>query len=131
MVAPIPSNNRTKIGNGLRLYPRPKFGGPDMRSREGRRLAEVHADLLAELGRQPSESEITLIQLAASLKVRIETMSAELASGRRVDAETVTGLSGEYRRVLRGLGLGGGAPAEDRGPSLSDLLAEHARGGGT
>jgi hypothetical protein len=110
----ITPNNRTKIGNGRRLFPRPKFGGPDMRLPEGRRLAELCADLIGELGREPTSGELTSIKIAARIVFKIE--NDDLGPG-----ETFTGMSSEYRRIRDRLGLDGGR-AEPDGPSLADLL---------
>jgi hypothetical protein len=109
MRAQIPNNNRTKVGNGLRLHNRPKYGGPDMRSREGRRFTEVYTDIVSELGRKPTMSEQAQIRLAAALAIRTEDMSSRLATGKRVNAADLTQLSSELRRVLGQLGLGGAA----------------------
>jgi hypothetical protein len=109
MGAKIPSNNRTKVGNGVRLHNRPKFGGPDMRFREGRRFTEVYSDIVNELGRKPTMTEQAQIRVAATLAIRAETLSARLASGKRVNTADLTQLSSEYRRVLGQLGLGGAA----------------------
>jgi hypothetical protein len=115
MSAPIPSNNRTKVGNGLRWFPRPKDGGPDMRLPEGRRLAELCADLIEELGRRPTVSELTQIKLAARIAINVETED--------LDRDTLRALSAEHRCIRRDLGLADGNGAEQPGPSLRDLLA--------
>jgi hypothetical protein len=114
VTAQITPNNRTKMGNGRRLFPRPKFGGPDMRLPEGRRLAELCADLIGELGREPTMGELTQIKIAARLAIKLE--NDDLDPG-----ETFSGLSSEYRRTRSALGLSNGR-AEPEGPRLSDLL---------
>jgi hypothetical protein len=121
MSMPIPSNNRTKIGNGTRLFPRPKFGGPDMRLRDGRRLAEILAETLDELGRQPRASEQTDIQLAVSTRIKIEWAAATLAAGGRVDAEELRALELISRGARSRLGLGG-PPTDDATPSIAQII---------
>jgi hypothetical protein len=114
----IPSNNRTKVGNGARLHVRPKFGGPDMRSREGRRWREVYIDFLIELGRRPAASEQAQIRVATNLTIRVEDMSAALAAGKRIDPGDITMLSSELRRCLRSLGMDGASGSESDADQL-------------
>jgi hypothetical protein len=118
---------RSSIGNG-RTHRRLTVDG---RGYAARRWREVHRALLAELGHEPSIAEGMLIRSACDLTLAQEALSTEVASGRTIDTGELNRISFSLRRTLAELGMTGKGAAEPAGPSLADLLAEHARGGGT
>ena len=119
-------NNRTKVGNGLRPHLPPRHGGPDMRLRPGRRWNELYTGYLSDLGHPPTAVERALLRQVADLQLASETLSGEIAAGRKCDADDLDllqRLSGSFRRSLIALGLTNGKGADDDGPaSLNDLM---------
>ena len=94
----------------------------DGRSREGKFLRKCEAELVAQVGGQPSFAQRLLIRRIARAMLKLEMFDAKMAGGSWTDhdARTYGGLSNALRLMLRELGLKA-APA--KGPSLSEYLA--------
>jgi hypothetical protein len=108
---------KSAVTNGKRHH----TGSTDGRTRHARRWRDLFLQFKAQLGHEPSLSEMALLKTAASLALSIELTAVELANGKLVDNTGLSRASGNLRRALQTLGLTAGA--SDRGePGLSDLL---------
>ena len=113
-----------------RALGRGALGGTiDGRSREGRFVRRIEAELIQQLGGVPSFGQLLLVRRAARAALKLELYDQKLASSDLTDHDSrmYGGLSNNLRLLLRELGLK--APSPDRTPSLRDIVAEHARGG--
>jgi hypothetical protein len=100
---PDPKSNLSRVSTGTRLF----IDGGDGRTPIGRRYRDLLAGYRAELGRQPTMIEDTLLRAAASIAIRQEQLAGALSTGELIDPRAVTQLSSELRRVLRELGIRG------------------------
>ncbi|MGH6898239.1 MAG: hypothetical protein ACREJ5_17100 [Geminicoccaceae bacterium] len=126
MDAQISATNRSKITNGVRHHVRPVHGGPDMRTRSGRRWRDLLLAFSRQLGHEPRPAESALLRSAADLQLAAERLSAEIASGNRggaADEDRLISINGSLRHTLRQLGLGSGG-GERRAPSLGELMGD-------
>jgi hypothetical protein len=101
----------------------------DGRSREGRFVGRIEAELIEQLGGLPSFGQRLLVRRAARAALKLELYDQKLTSGDLTDHDSrmYGGLSNNLRLLLRELGVK--TPSVDRTPSLRDIVAEHARGG--
>jgi hypothetical protein len=88
------------VTNGSALLP-----NVDGRSRTARRVRDLLAGLLAELGREPSTADLCLARRAASLAAEAERQEAHQANGEVVDVIAMTTVANSLRRLLVDLGL--------------------------
>jgi hypothetical protein len=97
----------------------------DGRSREGKFLRKREAELVSQVGGEPSFGQTLLIRRIARAMLRLEAFDAKMAGGSWTDhdARTFGGLSNALRLMLRELGL---QPSAPRAPTLADILAEHS-----
>jgi len=93
-VTGISSTNRSRVTNGTRL-----LMGVDGRSAEARRFRDLVRSYEAEF-ESTSESDRNLIRQAALLALKSEQLQAAVVRGEAVDADTLTKLAGQLRRVL-------------------------------
>lgn len=108
----------------------------DGRSRAGRVMRSTIDGLLADLGRAPSTAERRLIETAALLILKRETMQGDMANGRPVNPLDLVAVSGAIMRNLRELGIGArdyhGRARKAAGPAavpLRERLAAEAEQG--
>jgi|SRR5579864_7180777 len=109
----------TTVGPYSRLLSR---GTVDLRSREGRYLRAVEAQLIEHIGGKPSAAQRLLIGRIARVSLQLALFDEKLAAGNWTDhdARTYGGLSSSFRLLLREIGL---KSIAERGPSLRDYLA--------
>jgi hypothetical protein len=79
----------------------------DGRSREGKFLRRVEAELVAQVGDEPSFAQSLLIRRAARSMLQLELLDAKMSSGSWTahDARTMGGLNNAVRLALRELGI--------------------------
>jgi hypothetical protein len=102
----------------------------DRRTKAGRVLRQVRADLTAQLGGDPSPAEALIIQSAAVKATRLFLMSEQILSGVNFsegsDVHALAYLN-SMRQDLTALGLK--RVARDVSPKLEDILRDHAAKG--
>ena len=100
----------------------------DGRSREGKFLRGVEAELVDSVGGAPSFAQRMLIRRAARALLRLELLDQKMSDGSWTDhdARTFGGLSNNLRLTLRELGLKG-APVTTAPPSLAEIAARHGK----
>ena len=116
------SSPRAKVGPYSAAFTRGSVGDTiDGRSREGRFLRRVEAELIAGVGGEPTFAQSLLIRRAARRMLQLELLDEKMASGDWTahDSRTQGGLNNAARLALRELGLKA-APALKPSP-----LAEH------
>jgi hypothetical protein len=121
-------NPRGKVGPYSTAFTRGTVGDIDGRSREGRFLRRVEAELVAQVGGQPSFAQSLLIRRAARSMLQLELLDGKMASGAWTghDARTQGGLNNAVRLALRELGL---KPIERQAaPSAIERLRAHVHG---
>jgi hypothetical protein len=112
----------SRIGPYCRALTRGSIGDTiDGRSREGKFLRRVEAELAAQVVGQPSFAEMLLIRRAARAMLQLELYDAKMVEGGWTDhdARTFGGLTNAVRLMLRELGIR--APA----PKRKNPLVEH------
>jgi hypothetical protein len=120
---PDRKSNKSLVTNGTRLF----ITGGDGNTAIGRRYRDLLTGYRAELGRQPTMIEDTLLRSAASMAIRQEQLAGALSTGELIDPRAVTQLSSELRRVLRELGIrGGGSSPGQPDPDRQRREAEEA-----
>jgi hypothetical protein len=112
---------RPRVGPYCRVFSRGSLGEIDGRSREGKFLRRIEAELTAQVGGSPSFAQSLLIRRAARSMLQLELLDDKMASGNWTahDSRTQGGLNNAVRLALRELGLKA-APAKRSNP-----LAEH------
>jgi hypothetical protein len=118
------SSPRAKVGPYSAAFTRGSVGDTiDGRSREGRFLRRVEAELVAGVGGEPTFAQSLLIRRAARSMLQLELLDERMASGDWTahDARTQGGLNNAVRLALRELGLK--AVRAERPMTLSDYLA--------
>ena len=95
------------------------------RTRQGRILKGVRADLTAHVGGKPSATQRVLIDRAAMLTLRIAMMDGKATDGAlsERDGREYLAWTNTLTRLMRQLGLKGAA---ERPPSLRDYQAARA-----
>jgi hypothetical protein len=97
----------------------------DGRSKEGRYLRAVEADLTDHAGGALTTTQKILVHRCARLMLRLEIFDEKLTTGEMTghDARTYNALQNSLRLALRDLGLKG--KAEKSALSLADIAARH------
>ena|ERR1041384_4763715 len=109
--------------NRICPYSRPgALAKVDGRSREGRFLKCVRADLIEHLGGSPSAIERALVERAAWLSLRVAQLDAKMASDgfTEHDSRSYLAWSNSLARCLRELGL---KPTVGPARSLAEVLS--------
>ena|SRR5215469_1257860 len=115
----LPSpTQRTRIGNRKQLFLTEEQ--VDERSAPARRFKEVFAQIVTDIGGDPTEAQIQIARRAAALAVWAEASEAELAKGSAIDISAFTTASNSLRRLLCDLGLE--RRAKDVTPTLDQYL---------
>lgn len=117
------SKQRTRIGNGTDLLP-----DVDGRSPMVRRIRELLAQFIADMGGDPSEAKRTIAKRAATLIVWCESAESKMANGEELDIATFTTAANSLRRLLTDIGLERHA-RNITPPSLRDYAATNYGGG--
>ena len=120
----LPSNRRT-VGPYCRSLERGVLGdGINGRSREGKFLRRVEAELVAHVGGNPSFPQTLLIRRVSRAMLRLELMDSKLDGPDWTDHDgrVFGGLSNSVRLMLRELGIKH-APAS-RKLSVLEYLAQ-------
>jgi len=118
-VTGISTTNRSRVTNGTRL-----LTGVDGRSAEARRFRDLVRSYESEF-ESTSEADRNLIRQAALLALKSEHLQAAVVRSEPVDADTLTKLAGQLRRVLGDLRR----KAEEQAPapiSLHEHLSRSA-----
>jgi hypothetical protein len=126
MKTPTSSTKRTALTAHSRSIRRGSLGDfIDGRSREGKFLRRIEAELLAQLGQEPSFGERLLVRRAARAALRLELFDEKFKKGTWSDndARTFGGLSNNLRLCLRELGLK--AAPKDKPLSLDAIVERH------
>jgi hypothetical protein len=107
----LPSGNRSKsvakpsarsrVSNGKDLF----LEGVDGRSAIARRYRDILAQLVSDLGGDPSEAQTIIVRRATTLAVWCEQAEGEAASGKPLDIGEYTTATNTLRRLLNDLGL--------------------------
>ena len=100
----------------------------DRRTKAGRTLRQVRADLVDMIGGNPTAAEALIIQSAAVKATRLFLISEQILSGVNFsDGSDHHALSylNSMRQDLQALGLE--RRIKDASPRLEDILAEHAK----
>ncbi len=102
------------------------LGDIDGRSKEGRFLKTVEADLLSQLGAAPTVSQRLLVRRIARSLLIADVLDVKLANGdwNDCDARTAGGVNSAIRLGLIALGLKAAQPAPRQ--TLSSYLATKA-----
>ena len=94
------------VGNAvvepLPYHERPMLMGVDNRSSAGRRYRDLVCIYAAEFEIR-TDGDLSQVETAAGLKLGLETLTAALVRGERVDDGELAKLSGELRAVLASL----------------------------
>jgi hypothetical protein len=117
------SSPRTRIGPYSAAFTRGSVGDTiDGRSREGRFLRRVEAELLAGVGGEPTFAQSLLIRRAARSMLQLELLDEKMAAGDWTahDARTQGGLNNAVRLALKELGL---KAIAKKPPTVADYLA--------
>lgn len=126
---PHPASRPARQGSSKDIGPYSglaRFSSLDLRTRYGRVLRGVRADLTAHVGGRPTAAQKMLIERAAQLSLRIAMMDDATAAGKSItshDSKTYLAWSNSLTRALRDLGLKGAAQAPR---SLREHLAAKA-----
>jgi hypothetical protein len=117
-LAPRKPFARSKVSNGTALVE-----GIDGRSREARRLHDIIAELIGDLGASPTPTEHLQIRTIAGLVLHVEQLTASQCRGEPVDTEQLTRAANAAARLLNALRR----RARPKGRGVRDqLLAKYA-----
>ena len=113
------------------MHPIGPYSRPDSlakisgRTREGRIVRGVRADLIAHVGGRPSATQRVLIERAAMLTLRIACMDAKQTNGvlSEKDGREYLAWTNTLTRLMRQLGMKGAA---ERPRSLAEHIAGQA-----
>jgi hypothetical protein len=119
-----PSKTRSKLSNGSAVL------NADGRSATARRYRDVLAELISDLGGDPSGAQTAIARRASALCVVCEQAEAEMVAGGVLDLAEFTTAANSLRRLLSDLGLE--RRAKDITPSLASYLeakrtSDHAK----
>jgi hypothetical protein len=114
------AQNHRRIGPHSRLFARGS-SAIDGRSREGRYLAAVRAQLVAHLGGSPSAPQRMIVDRLAVVALRLALFDEKIIAGSLTDndARTYGALHNSFRLLIREIGL----KAADARPSLAETFA--------
>ena len=113
-----PANNRSRVSNGKELF----LDGVDGRSALARRYRDVLAQIISDIGGDPSEAQGLIARRAATLAVWCEQEEVGLASGGTFNIGEYTTAANTMRRLLADLGLE--RRMRDITPSIDSYLAK-------
>lgn len=99
VIRPKPEG-RSRVGNGKAV-----LASVDGRSAEMRRYKEVYAQLVDDLGGDPSEAQDIIARRATTLAVWCESAETAMANGEPLDIAAFTTAANSLRRLLSDLGL--------------------------
>jgi hypothetical protein len=91
---------RSRVGNGKAVLP-----DVDGRTAEMRRYKEIYAQLIDDLGGDPSEAQDIIARRATTLALWCESAEADMANGAKLDIAAFTTAANSLRRLLSDLGL--------------------------
>jgi hypothetical protein len=113
-----PSKTRSRISNGSAVL------NADGRSTAARRYRDVLAELISDMGGDPSGAQTAIARRASALCVVCEQAEAEMVAGGVLDLAEFTTAANSLRRLLSDLGLE--RRAKDITPSLHQYLGSKA-----
>ncbi len=102
----------------------------DGRSREGKFVRRIEAELVDQLGGSPTFSQMLAVRRIARLMLQAESFDRKMATGNWTahDSRTAAGINNAVLKALKDVGLKGrvekAAP-----PSLADIAKRHAKPG--
>lgn len=88
-----------------------------------RRYKEILAQLVADMGGDPSEAKSIIARRASTLAVWCEQAEADMANGEDLDVATFTTAANALRRLLTDIGLE--RQARDITPTLRDYVSKN------
>jgi hypothetical protein len=91
---------------------------PDGRRSAARRYAAIRAGFITEAGGNLTPSELSLIDTAAMLALRVEQMTADMIKGLPIDNGELVRIAGASRRAL-------GQIVSRAKPVTAESLAQH------
>jgi hypothetical protein len=102
--------------------------GIDGRSKEGRYLRAIEAELVDHLGGQTSTTQRIAIHRAARIMLRLEIFDQRLSAGEFTahDARIYNALQNSLRLMLKELGLKPKAEVKPS-PTIADIAKRHAK----
>ena len=106
----------SRVSNGSATF----LDGVDGRSVLARRYRDILAELVRDLGGDPSGAQAAIARRAATLCVWCETAEATMAAGGEIDIAEFTTAANAMRRLLCDLGLE--RRARDITPTLPDYI---------
>lgn len=109
---------RSRIGNGKDLLP-----GVNARSTTMRRYREIYAQLVRDMGGDPSEAKSIIAKRSTTLAIWCEDVEARMANGGDIDIGEFTTATNALRRLLADIGLE--RKARDITPTLEQYLREN------
>lgn len=112
---------RSRVSNGKSLF----LDTVDGRSALARRYRDILAQLVSDLGGDPSEAQSLIARRAATLAVWCEQAEAQLAGGDSLNIGEFTTAVNTMRRLLNDLGL------ERRMRDITPSIAAYLSKGGT
>jgi hypothetical protein len=92
---------RSRLSNGKDLF----LEGVDGRSALARRYRDILAQLVSDLGGDPSEAQSIIARRATTLAVWCEQTEAKAAAGEALNVTEFTTATNALRRLLNDLGL--------------------------
>jgi hypothetical protein len=104
--------------------------GFDGRSKEGKFIRRCEAELLAQIGREPTFAERLLVRRISRLNLQAELLDARLASGQGFsahDGRTYGGIQNAIRNALKDLGLKPAPTAKTPSPLAAHFANPPAR----
>ncbi len=111
---------RSRVSNGRALF----LDAVDGRSVFARRYRDILAQLVSDMGGDPSEAQSLIARRAATLAVWCEQAEASMAAGTDLDIQEFTTATNALRRLLSDIGLE--RRAREIVPTLTEYLAERA-----
>ncbi|KSV76695.1 hypothetical protein N182_24800 [Sinorhizobium sp. GL2] len=116
-IAKSKPQGRSRVGNGRAL-----LANVDGRSVAVRRLKEILAQLVSDMGGDPSEAQLIICRRASTLAVWCEQAEAGMANGKEIDISEFTTATNALRRLLTDIGLQ--RRAKDITPTLERYLTD-------
>jgi hypothetical protein len=111
-------STRSRVSNGKDLF----LEGVDGRSVLARRYRDILAQLVSDLGGDPSEAQSIIARRAATLSVWCEQSEAKAAAGEPLNIGEFTTATNTLRRLLNDLGLE--RRVRDITPTIDTYLAK-------
>jgi hypothetical protein len=119
------------MGPESRVFKRGVLGdGIDARSREGRFALKCEAELLAQIGAEPTFAQKMLVRRASRAMLRLELLDEKAAKGNWTDhdARTFGGLNNAVRLLMREIAAQTPKAEKDKLPSLDEIVASYKGG---